>query len=47
MDLFHQCRDGYGRIIWPDGNPLIDQPVKLTRAFNIIAATIAELEADR
>ncbi len=28
-------RDAYGRIIWPDGRSLLDQPVKLIAAFSI------------
>lgn len=33
-----------GRIIWPDGRPLLDQPVKLTRGFAVIRKAISDFE---
>lgn len=39
--LYRQCLDSWGALArWPDGGPVIDQPVKLTQAFNIIGATL-------
>lgn len=31
-----QCRDGFGAMRWPDGRGLLDQPVKMIRAFDVI-----------
>jgi hypothetical protein len=36
--LWARCRDGTGSIRWPDGGGFIDQPQRLIRAFDIIAA---------
>jgi hypothetical protein len=34
--LCRQCEGGMGAPVWPDGRSLIEQPVKLVAAFNII-----------
>lgn len=31
---------GSGIRVWPDGGTLLDQPVKLVRAFDVIAAAV-------
>jgi len=36
VQTFLQSRDGFGTIRWPDGGPLLDQPVKLSQAFSLI-----------
>jgi hypothetical protein len=30
------CRGGFGGVSWPDGRPLIDQPMRLILAFNVV-----------
>jgi hypothetical protein len=30
-----ECKDGFGSVRWPDGRALLDQPMKLIRAFGI------------
>lgn len=35
IELAMASRDAYGRIVWPDGRALLDQPVKLIAAFNV------------
>jgi hypothetical protein len=47
VSTYLQCLDAWGGIKWPDGGPLLDQPVKLTRAFAIIRATFASFEKKR
>lgn len=38
------CIGEYGQVReWPDGRCLLDQPVKLMTAFNIIADTLESL----
>lgn len=38
MRLYHRSLDGYGAVReWPDGRALLDQPVKLVEAFDVIA----------
>jgi hypothetical protein len=44
VNLYRQSLDGWGTIVWPDGGALLDQPVKLTRAFAIIRAALAKYE---
>lgn len=34
--LCYLCEGGMGAPVWPDGGSLIDQPVKLVAAFNMI-----------
>jgi hypothetical protein len=29
------CRSGFG-VTWPDGRPLIEQPMRLIAAFNVV-----------
>lgn len=36
--LCRMCEGGMGAPVWPDGKALIDQPVKLVTAFNMIRA---------
>jgi hypothetical protein len=35
-----QSRDGFGGIRWPDGGGLLDQPLKLIAAFEVIFAAV-------
>lgn len=43
--LRQHCIGEYGQVVrWPDGRSLIDQPVKLVRAFDIIADTLERLK---
>lgn len=45
INLRQHCIGEYGQVLrWPDGGALIDQPVKLMQAFNIIADTIERLK---
>jgi hypothetical protein len=30
------CRSGMSGIVWPDGGRLIDQPMQLITAFNVV-----------
>ena len=34
--LCRMCDGGMGAPVWPDGGALLDQPVKLVQAFNLI-----------
>jgi hypothetical protein len=43
VQLYRQCSGGM-TFIWPDGGSLLDQPVKLVRAFSIIGHTIQRYE---
>lgn len=42
MRLFYLCDKGMSGVEWPDGRALLDQPVRLTEAFAIIGAAVAE-----
>lgn len=33
--LAMESKDGFGSVRWPDGRALLDQPMKLIRAFGI------------
>lgn len=44
VQLYRQSLDGWGNVVWPDGRPLLDQPVKLTRAFAVMRRTLARFE---
>lgn len=39
VQLYRQCSGGLA-MEWPDGRSLLDQPVKLVRAFGVIGATL-------
>lgn len=36
VSLCRRCEGGMGAPAWPDGRSLLDQPVKLVRAFDMI-----------
>lgn len=40
ITLCRQCEAGYGQPVWPDGGSILDQPVKLVKAFNMIRSLI-------
>lgn len=42
--LCRMCESGMGAPVWPDGGSILDQPVKLVRAFNFIRALSAFYE---
>ena len=44
VQTYRQSLDGFGNIRWPDGGALLDQPVKLTRAFAVIAVQLSRFE---
>ena len=44
VNLYRQSLDAWGNVVWPDGGSLLDQPVKLTRAFAVIRESIARYE---
>jgi hypothetical protein len=37
---YRQCSGGLGGITWPDGGPILNQPVKLVDAFGVIAGAL-------
>jgi hypothetical protein len=39
VKLYRQCAGGLA-MEWPDGRALLEQPVKLVRAFGIIGSTL-------
>ena len=39
--LCRMCGGGMGAPVWPDGRALLDQPVKLIQAFNIIRSVMS------
>lgn len=42
MQLYFQCLNEWGAVDrYPDGAPVLDQPIKLTRAFAIIGREVA------
>lgn len=44
VSLYYQCLDGYGAVTrWPDGRALLDQPLKLIDAFNLIGFEVNRL----
>jgi hypothetical protein len=44
VQLYRQSLDSWGNTIWPGGGALLDQPVKLVRAFAVIRNTEARYE---
>ncbi len=45
IGLRRHCLGDNGQVVrWPDGRALIDQPVKLVQAFDIIADTLERLK---
>lgn len=38
--MWFQCRTAWGDVPFPDGRPLLDQPVRLIRAWGIIGAEV-------
>jgi hypothetical protein len=40
VQTYRSSQDGFGNVRWPDGGPLLDQPVKLTQAFALIGHEI-------
>lgn len=36
ISLCRRCEGGMGSPVWPDGKALLDQPVKLVKAFDLI-----------
>ncbi len=47
VNLCRQCETGMGAPIWPDGKAILDQPVKLVKAFNAIRTTMGYYEKSR
>lgn len=47
IGLCRQCEAGMGAPVWPDGRAILDQPVKLVKAFNMIRSMIAWYEKKR
>lgn len=47
MELYRESRDAWGNTIWPDGAPLLDQPVLLTQAFVVIGSEMRRYEKKR
>lgn len=45
--LYRLSTGGLGGVQWPDGKPLLDQPVKLVRGFGVIASTLQRYESKR
>ncbi len=43
VHLYLQCDRGMSGMVWPDGRALLDQPLKLVQAFNVIGAAVAEV----
>jgi hypothetical protein len=43
VHMFHRCDMGMAGRIWPDGGSLLDQPVKLVRAFSVISEAVAKV----
>lgn len=42
MQLYFQCTNEWGVVVrYPDGGAILDQPVKLTRAFAVIGREVA------
>lgn len=41
VSIYFSCDRGMGGVVWPDGRGLLDQPVKLIQAFNVIGAALA------
>ena len=37
---YRRCTGGLGGMTWPDGGSMLDQPVKLVEAFDVIGATL-------
>ncbi len=40
ISLCRQCEAGSGAPVWPDGKAILDQPVKLVKAFNMVRSLI-------
>ncbi len=45
--LCRMCESGMGSPTWPDGGAILDQPVKLVQAFNMIRTISPFYEADK
>lgn len=37
-----QCDRGMSGVVWPDGGALLDQPVRLIEAFNVVGAALEQ-----
>lgn len=44
IQMCRACESGYAAPVWPDGGALLDQPVKLVQAFNMIRSMAAFYE---
>ncbi len=44
LDFYLMGRDSWGKASFPDGRAPLDQPVKLTGAFNVIRHTLKRYE---
>lgn len=42
LDLYLLGLDSWGKASFPDGGPVLDQPVKLVRGFGVIRREIAK-----
>lgn len=45
--LCRMCESGMGQPVWPDGGALLDQPMKLREAFNLIRSLAPYYEKGR
>lgn len=46
LRLHSQCDTGMGGMRYPDGGALLDQPLVLLDAFDVISRAVAALKAD-
>jgi len=37
VNIWLRCRDANGTVAWPDGEPYVDQPLRLIHSFDIVA----------